>query len=67
MFEREGAEQVKDMYKVYCRNYPCLLFTEEKLYIGVDVQLKETEQGNKNNLDETMFQCICTEIVFQCD
>ena len=66
MFEREGEKQVKDMYDVYCRNYPCLLFTEEKVQIGVDVKLKETEQGNKNNLDETMCKRICTEIVSQC-
>ena len=67
MFEREGEEQVEDIYNVYHRNYPCLLFTEEKVQIDVDAQVKETEKGNKNNLDETTHQYIRTEIVSQRD
>lgn len=29
---------------------------------GVD-EMKRTEQGNKSSLDETMHECLCTEIV----
>lgn len=62
MLEREGEEHIEDVQCLPQKLVMSSFHSRE----GVD-KTKRTEQGNKSNLDETMHECLCTEIVSHCD